>query len=78
MVLGQKHAGNGHLAAADMSVRVDGSRHHDPALDVVGLVGLGVWLRRDDLAVLDVDVANLAADLVGGVVNLAARELDEH
>ena len=27
-VLGQQHAGDRHLAAADMGVRVDGARHH--------------------------------------------------
>jgi len=78
MILGQQHAGDGHLAAADMGVRVDGARHHDPALDVVGLISLGIRSGRNDLAVLDIDVANIAADLVGGIVNFAASELDEH
>ena len=78
MVLGQQHAGDGHLAAADMRVRVDGAGHYDFALDVVGLIGLAIGLGGDDLAIQDIDVADFAADLVGGIVDLAARELDEH
>ncbi len=78
MVLRQQHAGDGHLAAADMGVRVDGAGHDDPALHVVGRVGPGVRLGGDDLAVLDIDVADLAAHFVGGIVDLAAGQLDEH
>ena len=57
-------------------VGIDGAG--DDVLHVVGRVGLGVGLGRDDLAVLDIDVANLAADFIGGIVNPAADKLDEH
>ena len=78
MILGQQHAGDGHLAAADMGMRVDGAGHDDAALHVIGRVRPGVGLGGDDLAVLDIDVADFAAHLVGGVVDFAAGQLDEH
>ena len=78
MVLGQQHAGDGHLAAADMGVRVDGAGHDHPAFHVVGRIGPGIGLGGDDLAVLDIDVADFAAYFVGGVVDFAAGQLDQH
>ena len=78
MVLRQQRAGDGHLAAADMRVRVDGASHHDLARDVVGLVGARIGPRRYDLAVLDIDVAHGPAHIVGGVINPAAGQLDQH
>ena len=78
VVLGQQHAGDGHLAAADMGVRVDGARHHHAALDVVFSRDATVRRGGHDLAVLDIDVANLAAHLVDGVVDFAAGKLDDH
>ncbi len=76
MILGQQRAGDGHLAAADMGVRVDGARHNDLARDVVGLVGARLRPGRNDLAVLDIDVAHGPAHIVGGVINPAAGQLD--
>ncbi len=78
VVFGDQHAGDGHLAAADMGVRVDGACHHHAAFQIVGLRHAPVGRSRHDLAVLDIDVANLAAHLVGGVVDLSAREPDDH
>ena len=75
---GQQHAGDGHLAAADMGVRVDGAGHHHAALHVVGLSATRRRLGAHDLAILDIDVADLAAHFVGGVVDLAAGKLDHH
>ena len=78
VVFGDQHAGDGHLAAADMGVRIDGACHHHAAFQIVGLRHAPVGRSRHDLAVLDIDVANLAAHLVGGVVDLSAREPDDH
>ena len=78
MVFRQQHAGDGHLAAADMGVRVDGAGHDDPAFHIVGRVYPSVRLGRDYLAVLNIDVADLAAHFVGGVVDFAAGQLDQH
>ena len=38
VILGHQHAGDRHLAAADVGVRVDGAGHHDAAVQVVFLV----------------------------------------
>ena len=78
VVLGDHHAGDGHLAAADMGVRVDGAGHHHPALHVVVLRHAPVGRRGHDLSVLDIDVADLAAHFVGGVIDFAAGKLDRH
>ena len=78
MVFGKQHAGDGHLAAADMRVGVDGPGHHHLAFEVVCLVGLGVGPRRYDLAVLDIEVADLARHLVRGIVDFTAHQFDQH
>ena len=78
VIFGHQHAGDGHLAAADMGVRVDGAGHHHAAFQIVGLRHAPVGRGSDDLAVLDIDVADLAAHLVGGVIDFAAGELDDH
>ena len=78
VILRHQHAGDGHLAAADMGVRVDGAGHDDAALHVVVVVDARVRPGRDDPAVLDIDVAHLAAHPVGGVVDFAAGQLDQH
>ena len=79
VVLWQQHAGDGHFAAADMRVRVDGAGHHHTAFQVVALVDAHARARRgNDLPVLDEDVAHLAAHLVGRVIDFAACEFDQH
>src|SRR5665648_209505 len=78
MVLGQKHAGDGHLTAADMGMRVDGAGHDHLAAHVIGLVGLSVGHAGKDFAVLHIDVAHLARHLIRGIVDLAARQFDQH
>ena len=78
MVFGHHHAGDGHLAAADMGVGVDGAGHHDLAFEIVRLVDAGVGLGCDDLSVLDINVADLAAHFIGGVVDFSAGKLDQH
>ncbi len=78
VILRDHHAGDGHLAAADMGVRVDGAGHHHAALHVVGLCHAPVGRCPHDPPVLDIDVADLAAHLVGGVIDFAAGQLDHH
>ena len=78
VVLGKQHAGDRHLAAADVGMRIDAAGHDDPAMQRVFLIDLRVRLGRDDAAILDEDVANFAVDAVCGVVDFAASELDEH
>ena len=78
VVLGQHHAPDRHLAAADVGVRVDGAGHDHPAAQVVLLVDARVRVAGDDHAVADVDVADLAVHAVGRVVDPSAGELGEH
>ena len=78
MILRHQHAGDRDLAAADVRVRVDAARHHDAAVQRIFLIDLGIRCGRDDAAVLDVDIANLAIDPVRGIVDFAAGKLDEH
>ncbi len=65
VVLGQQHAADGDLAAADVAVRIDGARHHDAAAERIFLIDARAGRRRrDDAAVLGVDIADLAVDPV--------------
>ena len=78
MILGHQHARDRDLAAADVRVRIDAARHHDAAVQRVFVSDSGVGRGRNDAAVLDEDIANLAVDTVLGIVDFAAGELGEH
>ncbi len=79
VVLGQQHAGNGDLASADVAVRVDRAGHHHTAVQrVLGIDARARRRRRDDLAVLGIDVPHLSIDAVHGVVDAATGELYQH
>ena len=73
-VLRGQLAGGVHLRAGDVGVDVDATGHHDhpPSVDAAG-VGSDVG---DHLAVLQAHVADLAVDVVGGVVDGAATDSD--
>ncbi len=76
MLLGREAARGVDLRPGDVRVDVDAARHDDPAA--------GVDLRRvigdvvDDLAVAQADVAHLAVDAVGRVVDAAAGDAQRH
>ena len=78
MILRHQHARDGDLAAADVRVRVDAARHHDSAVQRVLVGHSGIGRGRNDAAVLDEDIADLAVDTVLGIVDFAAGELGEH
>src|SRR5690606_36981444 len=73
---GQHQARQVHLAAADVGVQVDAAGHHHAAGEVVFGVDLVLRVQGDDAAVADADVAELAVDAVGGVVDAPALEPD--
>ena len=78
MILRHQHARDRNLAAADVRVRVDAARHHDAAVQRVLVIDSGIGRGRNDAAVFNEDIANLAVDPVLGIVDFAAGELGEH
>ena len=79
VVLGQQHAADGDLAAADVAVRIDGAGHDDAAAERILLIDARAGRRRrDDAAVLGVNIADLAVDPVHRVIDFSAGKLDEH
>ncbi len=79
VVLRQHHTADGHLAAADVAVRIDGAGHDDTAVKrILPIDARAGWRRSDDAAVLGVDVAHLAVDPIHRVIDFSAGELDEH
>src|SRR6188768_2048612 len=78
VILRHQRAGDGHLAATDVGVRVDGAGHDYAAAQVILLVDTRLGGGRHDAAVHDIDVANLSVHIVRGVVDLAAGQLDHH
>jgi len=72
MIFRHQHAADRDLAAADVRMRVDAARHHNAPVQRIFLINLGARCRRDDAAVLDIDVANHAIDAVRGIVDFAA------
>ncbi len=79
MVLGQQDPSEGHLAPADVGVDVDGPGHHHLAGEVM-LVGDGLAVQRrgHDAPVADIEIARLAIDAVGGIVERTACEARQH
>ena len=78
MIFGQHHAGDRHLAAANVRMGIDAACHDHLAVKRVLVRDLGIRIWRDDAAILDEDIADFAVDPVRGVVDCAAGELDEH
>ncbi len=79
MVLGQHRAGDVELSAADVGVHVDGTGHDHPAGQVVVVVDRFIGGRGgDDPPVAQIQIADLAVHAVGGIVDPAALEPDQH
>ena len=77
--LGPHLAGDVHLRPGDVAVHVDAARHHDQAagIDLARGPNGRIGRRGDDLAAGDPQIAHLAVDAVGRVVDGAAGDFDE-
>ena len=62
-----------------MTVHVDSTRHHDHAASVDRAIDrqVGAGRLRDDLIAFDPQIAHLAVDIVGRIVDGAAGDFDE-
>ncbi len=76
LFLGPHLAGDVHLRPGDVAVHVDAAGHHDQAGGVERPVGPhgGIGRRGDDPAVANPEIAHLAVDAVGRVVDGAAGD----
>ena len=75
--LGHQLPAEGHIAARDVRMHIDGAGHDDLARDVMNFVGLASVRLFDDAPVFQVEISDGIA-IVRGIDDTAALKLYEH